>query len=536
MKKREKIDYFVGLDIGTNSIGYAATTEGYKLIKHQQQPIWGVHLFESADQSAERRAFRTARRRLDRRQQRIQLLRELFAPEIKNIDSLFFQRIDHSWVKKSSDDVSFAIFADENFTVKEYYAKYPTIHHLIVALIEQPQENYDVRLVYLACAWLLAHRGHFLSDIDREHIDELNDFSAVYDELKNLLSEQDISVPWGNEPEHCKTISNILRESNKSRNDKHKALTAKLNVKKNKSEESPLNWYLFLKLLCGLEVDLRELFGKNYAFKLSLNDDSDKIAEVLATIDDDDAAVLQAMKKVFDWSVLTNIIGDNQYISQAKVATYDKHKKDLQLLKKLFKTYLKNDYNQFFRECKTGNYVLYSGRCKNKKINQEIFYKCLKEKLKAIEKNIPADNTADIEYLNNIRKDIDSETFLPKQVNTDNRSIPYQVYYHELKQLLISASNKLPFLLDKDKDNLSVMDKILSIMEFRVPYFVGPLNSHSPFAWLKRKAEGKILPWNIKDKVDFDASETEFISRMLNTCTYAGREGISQAIFALPEI
>ena len=220
MKKREKIDYFVGLDIGTNSIGYAATTEGYKLIKHQQQPIWGVHLFESADQSAERRAFRTARRRLDRRQQRIQLLRELFAPEIKNIDSLFFQRIDHSWVKKSSDDVSFAIFADENFTVKEYYAKYPTIHHLIVALIEQPQENYDVRLVYLACAWLLAHRGHFLSDIDREHIDELNDFSAVYDELKNLLSEQDISVPWSDE--HCETIGNILKESNKSRKDKHK--------------------------------------------------------------------------------------------------------------------------------------------------------------------------------------------------------------------------------------------------------------------------------------------------------------------------
>ena len=57
-------------------------------------------------------------------------------------------------------------------------------------------------------------------------------------------------------------------------------------------------------------------------------------------------------------------------------------------------------------------------------------------------------------------------------------------------------------------------------MEFRVPYFVGPLNSSSSFAWLKRKAEGRILPWNIKDKVDFEASEEEFIKRMLNTCTY----------------
>ncbi|MFR2557387.1 MAG: hypothetical protein ACLTD2_04275 [Ruminococcus sp.] len=40
--------------------------------------MWGVHLFDEAKQSAERRLFRTARRRLDRRKQRIILLQEFF--------------------------------------------------------------------------------------------------------------------------------------------------------------------------------------------------------------------------------------------------------------------------------------------------------------------------------------------------------------------------------------------------------------------------------------------------------------------------
>ena len=67
MKTTAKDNYFVGLDIGTNSVGYAVTDEQYELLKYKQHPMWGVHLFDSAKQASERRAFRTARRRLDRR-------------------------------------------------------------------------------------------------------------------------------------------------------------------------------------------------------------------------------------------------------------------------------------------------------------------------------------------------------------------------------------------------------------------------------------------------------------------------------------
>ena len=134
MKNQKKSNYFVGLDIGTNSIGYAATDDRYMLMKYQQHPMWGVHLFEEAHLANERRSFRAARRRLDRRQQRIKLLRELFAVEIGAVDPEFFRRIDSSSLKKESDVLPYAIFADKDYTDCDFYEKYPTIHHLIVDL------------------------------------------------------------------------------------------------------------------------------------------------------------------------------------------------------------------------------------------------------------------------------------------------------------------------------------------------------------------------------------------------------------------
>lgn len=74
--------YFLGLDIGTDSIGYAVTDTEYGLLRFKGEQMWGVHLFDEAALNTERRAFRTQRRRLDRRQQRVQLVQELFAQEI----------------------------------------------------------------------------------------------------------------------------------------------------------------------------------------------------------------------------------------------------------------------------------------------------------------------------------------------------------------------------------------------------------------------------------------------------------------------
>ena len=127
----EKI--FVGLDIGTNSVGYAVTDDTYKLRKFKNNLMWGVHLFDEAKQSAERRAFRTARRRLDRRKQRIALLQEFFAHEILKVDKSFFFRLKESGLLPEDSEYRTRniLFDDEGFGDKEYYERYPTIHHLI---------------------------------------------------------------------------------------------------------------------------------------------------------------------------------------------------------------------------------------------------------------------------------------------------------------------------------------------------------------------------------------------------------------------
>lgn len=55
---------------------------------------------------------------------------------------------------------------------------------------------------------------------------------------------------------------------------------------------------------------------------------------------------------------------------------------------------------------------------------------------------------------------------------------------------------------------------------FRTPYYVGPLNPHSPNSWFVRKTEGPIYPWNFEDRVDRVSSAQAFIDRMTSSCTY----------------
>ena len=165
--------YFLGLDVGTNSIGYAVTDEYYNSLKYKNKRMLGVSLFNEADLQKERRQFRSARRRLNRRKLRVELIKELFAREIAKIDEQFFIRLRESalWQSdKTYKNNAYLLFNNDWNTDKQYHEKYPTIHHLIVDLIEDKSPK-DVRLVYLAVSWLVKNRGHFLSCMDENNID-----------------------------------------------------------------------------------------------------------------------------------------------------------------------------------------------------------------------------------------------------------------------------------------------------------------------------------------------------------------------------
>ena len=53
--KMNKQPYYIGLDIGTASVGWAVTDASYNVVKKHGKALWGVRLFEEAQTAADRR-------------------------------------------------------------------------------------------------------------------------------------------------------------------------------------------------------------------------------------------------------------------------------------------------------------------------------------------------------------------------------------------------------------------------------------------------------------------------------------------------
>ena len=49
-----KQDYFLGLDMGTGSLGWAVTDSTYQVMRKHGKALWGTRLFESASTAEER--------------------------------------------------------------------------------------------------------------------------------------------------------------------------------------------------------------------------------------------------------------------------------------------------------------------------------------------------------------------------------------------------------------------------------------------------------------------------------------------------
>lgn len=536
-------DYFLGLDIGTNSVGYAVTDEEYNLIKFKGEPMWGTHVFEEGKQCAERRSYRTSRRRLDRRQQRVFLTQQIFAKEIEKVDPQFYIRLQESSLY--AEDTTYGengIFPKASeYSDRDYHRDYPTIHHLIVELMNNKHEH-DVRLVYFAVAWLMAHRGHFLNEVSEDNVESVLDFNSVYERVTAVFRENELAVLWDAEPD---TIKNILsKQLSVSR--KEKMFIDEVYGGKKPKADADIDVVAVdsvIKLLCGGTVEASKLFiQKEFEEKISIcfKKGEEEIQTVFAQIDDE-TGILERLKELYDWSLLYDIIGGDtvddkdagyKCISKNMVAKYNRHKEDLKNLKSFVKKYLPEKYYDIFKKADNNNYVAYSYNTKScidrtkvkNKITKEDFLDWLKKQIVVDRDSLAAEDKI---FYDDMMERIGAYTFLPKQVDGENRVIPYQMYYYELKIILENASGYLAFLNECDDDGYSNKDKLLSILKFRIPYYVGPLHS-SPnnIAWIKRKAAGSIRPWNFEEKVDLMASEDAFINRMTNTCTYIPGEKV----------
>ena len=534
----ERKKYYLGLDIGTDSVGYAASWEDYTLCKFRGEPMWGTTLFEAANQCEERRAFRTARRRLDRRQQRGQFLQEIFAREIEKVDSKFYIRLQESALfaeDKTNVKDRNSIFNDPLYQDKHYHKEYPTIHHLICDLM-QSDKPHDVRLVYIACAWLIAHRGHFLSEISMENIGAILSFDEIYADFTLYFDERGYALPWQctafEFSEVLKLKANVTAKTNA-----FKKLLNNGKVFRDTDNEYTFDRDVIIKMLAGGKVSLAAVFkNEQYAEleSITLGKDEEKLESVLSSLDEEDIELIRILQKMSDWAALADILKDSTSISQAKVLVYDQHRSDLRQLKSLIRKYCPEKYKEVFNSTKKElkNYAAYSYHYKTigsgktdppkEKANKEDFSKYL---LGIVKKITP--KPEDQEFYDDMLCRLELQTFLPKQVDSDNRVIPHQLYLYELQQILRKASGYLTFLAERDSDGLTAQEKILSVFRFRIPYYVGPLRNDgkNKNAWIERRSE-KIYPWNFEDVVDTEESEQRFIKKMTNMCTYLPEESV----------
>ena len=233
--------YYVGFDIGTDSVGWAVTNPVYEVLKFKGLPMMGSRIFDSANTAAERRSFRTNTRILDRKKWRIQLLQDLFAPEMSKCDFGFFQRLKDSFL--SPDDKSVfqrnMLFNDEQYKDKDYFDEFPTIYHLRKALIEN-KKTYDIRLVYLALHHLIKHRGHFLF---QGNLSQATSFDEVFKTFKDTLKfELEIDINCDDKNALKETLKNkrilkrekvkkVMQLLNCEKNDKKFSKSSKENYK-----------------------------------------------------------------------------------------------------------------------------------------------------------------------------------------------------------------------------------------------------------------------------------------------------------------
>ena len=153
-------NYAISLDIGNASVGWAAFTPDYRLMRAKGRELIGVRLFEPAQTAEARRMARTTRRRYSRRRWRLHMLDAIFDAPLAEVDPSFLARRKYSWVhpadENNADYWYGGVLFDSKNQDKRFYKQYPTIYHLRKTLMEDDKQH-DIREVYFAVHHLLKY-------------------------------------------------------------------------------------------------------------------------------------------------------------------------------------------------------------------------------------------------------------------------------------------------------------------------------------------------------------------------------------------
>lgn len=290
--------------------------------------------------------------------------------------------------------------------------------------------------------------------------------------------------------------------------------------------------------------------------------------------------ILEA-KKIYDFRTLAYLLHGQSLLCDAMVNVYEEHKEQLAALKRLYKKYAtKEQYYFMFRDSrildgddsddeedkeesnkeeskdkkKKASYVSYIGYTKTnskakytgahitseknisdliKQIKKDLKFDDLKSKVDGLSQQNEL-SEQDISDIQCIEEAIESNTFLPRQNSRNNGVFPYQLNLNEMKTIIENQSKYYPFLKDKAPsfpDGKTEEYKIVSLLKFKMPYYIGPLSQPNNYVrddkrdnhWVQFKGEnnqGIINPWNFSQIVDLEGTADKFISNLTNYCTY----------------
>lgn len=284
--------------------------------------------------------------------------------------------------------------------------------------------------------------------------------------------------------------------------------------------------------------------------------------------------ILEA-KKIYDFRTLAYLLHGKSLLCDAMVNVYKKHKEQLAALKRLYKKFAtKEQYYFMFKDPrildgdvfddeedkeeskdkkKKASYVSYIGYTKTnskakytgahitseknisaliKQIKDDLKFDDLKSKVDdpSQQNELSDEDKLDIQC---IEEAIESNTFLPRQNSRNNGVFPYQLNLNEMRTIIENQSKYYPFLKDKAPsfpDGKTEEYKILSLLKFKIPYYIGPLSQPNDYVrddkrdnhWVQFRGENNqtINPWNFSQIVDLEGTADKFISNLTNYCTY----------------
>mgnify|MGYP000924407779 CR=1 FL=1 len=536
-----KNDYSIGLDIGTSSIGFSAVDDNGKLIRVKGDRAIGVRIYDEAQKAEERRSFRTARRRLSRRRWRLNFLREFFDAPVAAVDPDFFRKLKYyneSPLDEQRHGSSKTLF--DTKTNSEFGHEYPTIYHLRHALMTE-HRKFDVREIYLAVHHIVKYRGNFLnaSPVSQFQSHQV-DYQAVVNRLTNdyraILSDPDFELNVVGKQLEQALLERNVRPSDRSKNiqslltinssvsDDATAVERKNINTRNKNIISELG-----KALSGLTVRVDSLVRVDVAkeeqaeWKTTLETMSDFLALHEGDLDAEAYDIIEAVTALYSATFLT--IEMPQGVSARMISVYEKHARDLKLLKQFANKQAHKERKELLDLY--GDYI--NGKA-SKPVSQDDFSDGVKKLIKSSKDALATQ----------ILKEIDLGQFMPKPRSKANAMIPNQMQQLELDAIINNQKEYYPWLAEKNPVEAHLKNqpyKLDELVSFRVPYYNGPMitatdqeqTSGAKFAWMVRKADGSITPWNFDEKVDRTASATNFIERMKTTDTYLMGESVLPA-------